>query len=182
MKSPIDKLPSAIPKKKLKKVYKLQGLSYERLHEMTPGVSVTVICEAMKGNPIQFDKAKAISEALGFKDVKQLFTIDTKTDRTLSTKTVLEHHRFISSVLSQAEKEMLVSYNAAKRATPPKNTKTHANYYEPETIKKIAEAFDTYPIERRLMGYMLIYTGARRGEIIGLQWHNIDLNKGTTHF
>lgn len=134
----------------------------------------------MKGNAIQFDKAKSIAKALGFVDVRQLFTIDTKTDRTLSTKTVLEHHRFISSILSQAEKEMLVSYNAAKRATPPKNTRTHANYFEPETIKKIAEAFDTYPIERKLMGYMLIYTGARRGEIIGLQWHNIDLDKGTS--
>ena len=172
-------MPSATPKKKLQKAYKLQGLSYERLHAMIPGVSQTVIGEAMRGNSIRLDKAKEISKAMGFADVRQLFTIEGKTDQTLSPKTVLEHHRFISSVLSQAEKEMLVPYNAAKRATPPKMNKTKVNYFEPDMIKKILEAFDEESFDRRVLGYTLVYTGARRGEILGLEWHNVDFDRGT---
>lgn len=179
LKSHHAKTPSAHPKKKLKKVYKLQKLSYERLHAMTPGVSITVIGEAVKGNPIQLDKAKAIAKAMGFNDVRQLFNIEDDSKKTLSPKTVLEHHRFISSVLAQAEKEMLITYNAAKRATPPKQNKTKVNYFEPDTIKQILEAFDEESFDRRVLGYTLVYTGARRGEILGLEWHNVDLDKGT---
>ena len=108
-----------------------------------------------------------------------LFNIEDDSKKTLSPKTVLEHHRFISSVLAQAEKEMLITYNAAKRATPPKQNKTKVNYFEPDTIKQILEAFNEESFDRRVLGYTLVYTGARRGEILGLEWHNVDLDKGT---
>ena len=29
------------------------------------------------------------------------------------------------------------------------------------------------------LGYMLIFSGARRGEILGMEWHNVDWEKGT---
>lgn len=48
-----------------------------------------------------------------------LFNIE-KNKKPLSNKTILEHHRFISVVFNQAEKEMLVQYNPAERATPPR--------------------------------------------------------------
>lgn len=38
----------------------------------------------------------------------------------LSAKTILEHHRLISTVLDQAEKESLVPFNVASKATLPK--------------------------------------------------------------
>ena len=41
----------------------------------------------------------------------------------LADRTVLAYHRLISIILSQAEKEMLVPYNAAAKATPPKAEK-----------------------------------------------------------
>lgn len=53
---------------------------------------------------------------------------------TLSPKTILEHHRLIHTILSQAEKEMLVPYNAAAKATPPKAAKSDPNYFQPEQI------------------------------------------------
>ena len=45
------------------------------------------------------------------------------TGGTLSAKTIREHHALISTILKQAEKEMLVAYNAASKASPPKNKK-----------------------------------------------------------
>ena len=40
----------------------------------------------------------------------------------LATKTIIEHHRLISSILAQAEKELLIPYNPAEKATPPKRS------------------------------------------------------------
>lgn len=113
--------------------------------------------------------------------MKDLFTIS-YVDEPLSTKTVLEHHRFISSILAQAEKELLVPYNAAEKATPPKTKRPKVNYFEPETIKEILAAFDKEPIYHRAMGYIMVYSGARRGEILGLEWKNINFEKCVIRF
>lgn len=43
-------------------------------------------------------------------------------DRPLSAKTVLKHHRLISTVLDQAEKEGLVPFNVARKATLPQSS------------------------------------------------------------
>ena len=51
-----------------------------------------------------------------------LFTIEKNTE-SLSNKTIWEYQRLIRSVLTVAEKQMLVPYNAAFKATPPKLTK-----------------------------------------------------------
>ena len=170
---------SAIPKKKFLSVYKRSGFSYERLQQAT-NVSIGTICDAVHGKPITESRAKALSEALEF-DLKDLFTV-TYMDEPLSTKTVLEYHRFISSILAQAEKELLVPYNAAAKATPPKVRKRKVNYFEPDTIKEILAAFDQEPIYRKAIGYLLVYSGARRGEVLGLEWKNVNFDKHVISF
>lgn len=42
-----------------------------------------------------------------------------KTGGGLSAKTIVEHHRVISTILAQAVKEQLIPFNTAERATPP---------------------------------------------------------------
>ena len=64
----------------------------------------------------------------------------------LSPKTVREHHRLISTILAQAEKEMLIPYNPAHKATPPKVERTVPEYYQPEEMDEILEALEKAPI------------------------------------
>ena len=97
-----------------------------------------------------------------------------RTGGKLSNKTIIEYHRFISAVLSQAEKEMLILYNPARRATPPKAEKKEANYFQTEDIYKILEALQDAPLKYRLATMLLMTTGCRRGEILGLKWSNVD--------
>ena len=92
----------------------------------------------------------------------------------LSAKTIIEHHRFISAVLSQAVKEQLIPYNTAQRATPPKLPKHEAECFEVEDIQAIIKAVKTKPLKWQALTYLLIATGARRGEILGLQWKSVD--------
>jgi hypothetical protein len=63
----------------------------------------------------------------------------------------IEHHRLISSILHQAEKEMYVMYNAAERATPPKAEKKKPDYYQPEVLNKIIRALDDAPTKWKCM-------------------------------
>ena len=97
-----------------------------------------------------------------------------KTGTGLSAKTILEHHRVISSILSQAVKEQLIPSNTAQRATPPKVPKHEMKAFEVEDLQAILNALKKEPIKWQVMTNLLIATGARRGEILGLRWNCVD--------
>lgn len=99
-----------------------------------------------------------------------------RTGGKLSNKTILRHHRFISIVLAQAVREGLVPFNAASRAEPPKAEKKEANHLQKDDIAAILKALETEPIKWQMLVHMLMITGARRGEIIGLKWKNVDFD------
>lgn len=97
-----------------------------------------------------------------------------KTGTGLSAKTIIEHHRVISSILSQAVKEQLIPSNIAQRATPPKALKHEMKTLEVEEVQQILDALENEPLKWQVMTNLLIATGARRGEIVGLRWERID--------
>lgn len=136
------------------------------------GVAASTVSAAAQGQPIQEVKAEAIAQAMG-KRLGDVFTVEYDMEP-LSDKTVLAYHRLISIILAQAEKEMLVPYNAAAKATPPKAAKKAPNYFQPETISEILKALEAEPLKWQLITHMLLVTGCRRGEIMGLKWDNVD--------
>ncbi len=94
----------------------------------------------------------------------------------LSARTVLALHRIIHSALQQAVKWQLVIRNVAEAVEPPKAKKYKASFLtDKQTEELIAKARNT-DIYIPIM--IAIYTGARRGEILALNWNNVDLEKG----
>lgn len=150
---------------------KKNKLSRGKLAEKA-GISAATVGVAVKGESIKIEKAQAIAQAMK-KKVDDVFKVE-KNMEPLADKTILEHHRLISTILAQAEKEMLVPYNAAAKATPPRTTKKDPNYFQPETISAILEALESEPLKWRLITHLLIVTGCRRGEIMGLKWEKVD--------
>ena len=150
---------------------KKNKLSRGKLAEKA-GISAATVGIAVKGESIKEEKALAIAKAMG-KKVDEVFRVE-KNMEPLADKTILEHHRLISTILAQAEKEMLVPYNAASKATPPRINKKDPNYFQPETISAILEALESEPLKWRLITHLLIVTGCRRGEIMGLKWEKVD--------
>lgn len=136
------------------------------------GVAASTVSAAAQGQPIQEVKAEAIAQAMG-KRLGDVFTVEYDMEP-LSDKTVLAYHRLISIILAQAEKEMLVPYNAAAKATRPKAAKKAPNYFQPETISEILKALEAEPLKWQLITHMLLVTGCRRGEIMGLKWDKVD--------
>ena len=94
--------------------------------------------------------------------------------RCLSATTIRQHHQFISCVFSEAEREMLVLYNPASRARPPRPEPAKPRYFEVEEVRLIRQAIRREPLQVRVLVHLLLVTGCRRGEVLGLRWQSID--------
>lgn len=136
------------------------------------GLSPATVDTICKGGTVSEQSAKKLCEALGEKP-ERLFTFQ-RDSRSLSNKTILEYHRCIHAILTQAEREMLVPYNAASKATPPKAAQHEVNYFQPAELHAILDALDTEPLKWRTIVNLLIVTGCRRGEIAALKWSKVD--------
>ena len=155
---------------------KARGFTQKRLAEIA-GISVNSVATACKSH-VNRDTATKIANALKVKPEK-IFSFEEYSEP-LSNKTILEHHRLIRTILATAEKKMLVPYNAADKATPPHHKRKEPNYFQPETVYKILDAAETESLHHKTFINLAVVTGARRGEIIGLRWKNIDFDTGVT--
>lgn len=140
------------------------------------GVSSTTLSVAAHGDTISGEKAEAIASAMEL-PVSRVFSLEHDT-APLSNKTILEHHRLISSILAQAEKEMLIPFNPAAKATPPKVQRKTPDYYQSATLSCILDALDSAPLKWKAATYLLIDTGCRRGEVMGLKWECVNFENG----
>lgn len=102
--------------------------------------------------------------------------VNQRTGGKLSATTVKRYHRWVSIVCQQAVKEGLIPFNPASRAEPPKVEKKEPNYLQPETIQAVFEALKSEPIKWQMIVEMLLATGCRRGELLGLKWKNVDFD------
>ena len=168
----------AIAKVDLAALLKEKRLTRLELSNVT-GLSLKAVYAAVKGERVKKEVAGAISTALGG-SVEDFFSLNTK-ERTLSGKTIREYHRLIHTVLDQALKEGLVAVNVADRATPPKMEQKDVNYFQPEQVTAIREALETEAIKWRTLVHLLLITGARRGEILGLKWDKVDFNSNQVY-
>lgn len=94
----------------------------------------------------------------------------------LSARTVLSLHRIIHSALEQAVKWQLLIRNVADAVEPPKAKKFKAKYLTDKQTEELIETAKKSDIYIPVM--IAIYTGARRGEVLGLSWENVNLEKG----
>ncbi len=157
----------------LSAILKERKMTREKLAEVA-GISATTVTKACRMEKIQGVKAEKIAQALELPREK-LFEIEKDTSP-LAAKSMLAYHRLIHTILHEAEREMLVGYNAASKATPPKDIKKDPNYFQPEAIGEILEVLEAEPLKWRLATQLLIVTGCRRGEIMGLRWENVDFD------
>lgn len=143
------------------------------------GVSVRTLASCCEGNAVSYSTAEKIANELNCK-IKSIFNV-TEDIAALSQSTISGYHRCISAILAQAEKEMLIPFNPAAKATPPKKEKPQPNYFQPADIDNIREALEKEPIKWKTIVHLLLITGARRGEIAGLKWSAVDWDNSRIH-
>lgn len=104
-----------------------------------------------------------------------------RTGEGLSAKTIKEHHNLISTIFEMAVDDELISRNPAAKAKPPKVRKTEAECFTEDELKLILACASQEKTKWRLMLHIFIVTGARRGEVLGLTWREIDFDTGVIH-
>ena len=97
-----------------------------------------------------------------------------KNGRPLSRKTAVHHLSFISDVFSYAVKMEMLTDNPCKRVTVPKGEKKEKDIYTLEEVAQLFQLLETAPLKYRTFFTLAIYSGFRRGEMLGLEWKEVD--------
>ncbi len=96
----------------------------------------------------------------------------------LSPKTILHYHTFISSIMERAVKWQMIQENPCRRIDPPKVDRHQIICLDDEQAMKFLACLETQPLEDKTFFTLALYTGMRRGELLGLEWPDIDLTTG----
>lgn len=99
-----------------------------------------------------------------------------KNGKPLSRKTVIHHLNFISDVFGYAIKMNMLNDNPCRNVTIPKGEKKEKQIYTLEEIAQIFELLDgeDVPTKFRVFIKLAVYSGFRRGELLGLEWKDIN--------
>jgi integrase len=119
---------------------------------------------------------------LGHKRVTDLTVTDVdrliseKTDLGLSTSTVRRIRAVLSQCLDQGIRWGAVNRNVARLSRTPKALRSEGRTLTPEQAKHLINSLKGHRHEA-LYGLMLV-TGIRRGEALGLKWTDLDVTSG----
>ena len=94
----------------------------------------------------------------------------------LAPKTIHHHYGTLNLIFGYAEKRELIDKNPMAKVDAPKKKRKAVDAMTPEQAKEFFKAIEDCPLDFRCMLYLLITTGIRRGECIGLKWKDIDWN------
>ena len=155
----------------LAEMLKERRLTYVALAQLA-GISDKTVSAACRGKGISLESANKIAHVLQL-DIDAVFTVR-KSEDPLSGKSVLHHHRIISSIFESAVKWQVIFDNPARRVEAPKAQNKEAAYLDDKQALEVVAALDNAPIKWRTIVMLLAYSGARRGEICGLTWDDID--------
>ena len=104
-----------------------------------------------------------------------------RTLKPLSQKTILEHHRLIRAMLHRAVYWQLLFSNPCERVQPPKSKKPKRRYYDDEQCKVLLSNLNKLSVDDikyKTAITLTLFTGVRLGELMGLEWSDIDFANG----
>jgi hypothetical protein len=97
----------------------------------------------------------------------------------LAEKSIKHHYNVLNLIFGFAEKQDIIQKNPMKKVDTPKVTKKDVDALTEDEAVRFFNALLTCDFEFRCVLQVLITTGLRRGECLGLQWSDIDFQNGT---
>lgn len=99
-------------------------------------------------------------------------------EKALSPKTVKNVHGILSKAMSQAVRNGLIKFNPCEGAVLPKVSKKEIRPLSNEQVKGLLELADSDEVYGILLK-LIVLTGLREAEAMGLTWDCVDFEKGT---
>ena len=102
----------------------------------------------------------------------------------LSPKTIKNYISFVSSIFDYAVKMQVVNSNPCKNAVLPSPKTKEREIYSLEEVKHMLELFeeeDETNFKYTIFFTLAAFTGLRRGELLGLEWKDIDWENNLIH-
>jgi integrase len=96
--------------------------------------------------------------------------------RQLSAATVRRVHATLRSALASAKRKRLIQFNAAVDVDLPKAPRPKVRPWEPHELGAFLDSLGGHRLAP--LFELIAATGLRRGEALGLRWHDVDLEKG----
>ena len=164
----------------LKALLKAKGFTQKAFAEKA-GVSPQTVKAAMNKKLIKQVNAQKIADALE-KNYSECFSTQNN-ERLLDPKTIKNYVSFVSSVFEYAVHLRLIKENPCKNAALPKARKKELKMLKIEEAKRFLDILDSEetPIKYRAFFHLAIFGGFRRGEILGLEWNDIDFEHNIVH-
>jgi integrase len=97
----------------------------------------------------------------------------------LSNQTILHHHRLISTIFTAAVQWEVIASNPASKVKPPKVTKQQIDCFDEEMVKLLLIEAGKEPLKHNVLVHLAVFSGLRRGEIMGLTWSDISFETNT---
>lgn len=101
----------------------------------------------------------------------------TKQGKPMSAKSVRHQYTTLGTIFAYADKHGYINKNPMKLVEKPAHNSKPVQAFSPEQAKRFLAELDTCPLDFRCLMLLLITTGIRRGECMGLQWRDVSLEK-----
>jgi len=102
---------------------------------------------------------------------------DREKPKRLSPKTIRHYYMLNNTILNHAVKWQIIVNNPNTKVDKPKIIKKEAKYYDIEQTKKLIKCLENEKPKYRALILLALDTGARRGELTGLEWEDVDFKK-----
>lgn len=129
-----------------------------------------------------------IKPHLGNKKISKLTRIDIQrwinliTDSGKSPKTVQNHYMILRQIMNYAVDMGVIDDSPCKNIRLPKRNKHEVSYYTLEDVRELLRALDASSnLTLKTAILILLFGGLRKGELLGLNWEDVDYENATIH-
>ena len=107
----------------------------------------------------------------------QKFLMYLRKAKGFAPQNVHHHYRTLNMIFAFATKQEVIQKNPMETVDAPKLPRKKVDALSQEDAAAFFKALNTCPLEFRCMLHLLITTGLRRGECVGLKWRDIDASR-----
>ncbi len=108
--------------------------------------------------------------------------INQKTGKGLAPKTILHYRCFVSGIFEYAVRMKMIRDNPADGVILPQIEHKEHDCYTLEEMQHFLDLLQNEPLKYQAFFVLAVYGGFRRGELLGLEWKDIDFETGVVKY